>query len=171
MPVRWSKVKSRVKLLLTDAVCDRVDFHSTKYRHAHDGDGRAWITLDGEEIINMATVVAWRTEYDAAFQQDALRKSAIQGAPATPASIWAVTKMHMHDESIFWQHEFGQALFDYPNLPVDEILLSTNPLIRAIGTLDRRVGKAQLLTLLQTESHPLVMRLGAFRCRAEDWSG
>lgn len=165
MPVRWSRVKSRVRALLAGAVKDRVDFHSTRYRRAHDSDGRAWITLDGEEVLNMATIVAWRTQYDMAYRM----KEAFNGDSMAFNAGWDYAKEYMRDESIFWQHEFGQALFKYPNLPIDEILSSPNPLIRAIGVLDRRVGRARLIGLLKDEPHPLVMRLGAFRSVAEDW--
>lgn len=113
----------------------------------------------------MATIVAWRTQYDMAYRM----KEAFDGDPMAFNAGWNYARECMHDESIFWQHEFGQALFDYPNLPIDEIQSSPNPLIRAIGMLDRRVGRARLIGLLKDESHPLVMRVGAFRSVAEDW--
>ena len=51
--MQWSKLKSQVEGLFADRVQGRVRLHSTKYRRMHDQEGRAWITLDGEEILNM----------------------------------------------------------------------------------------------------------------------
>ena len=42
-----------VQDLFADSVKGRVEFRSTGYRHAHDGEGRYWITMDGEEIAGL----------------------------------------------------------------------------------------------------------------------
>lgn len=51
--MQWSKLRTQVEDLFADCVRGRVRFHSTRYRRMHDQEGRAWITIDGQEIINM----------------------------------------------------------------------------------------------------------------------
>lgn len=51
----WSKTKKRLENLLCDSLKDRVDFHCSNYR-IHDGMGRTYITVDGDETYNMCTL-------------------------------------------------------------------------------------------------------------------
>jgi len=161
--IRWSKVKCRVEALLADSVAGRVAFHSTRYRKAHDQDGRAWITLDGEEIINMSTVAAWRMQYEMARRM----QKEFDGEIWAYSIGWKMAAQTMAEESVFWQGKLGRAMFKYVNLGIGEILDNENVLIRAIGVLDRRVGKRRLRELLDRDEHPLVRRLLEFRCEAE----
>ncbi|NQT88950.1 hypothetical protein HQ560_19435, partial [bacterium] len=57
--MKWSKLKSQVEGMFADSVRGRVRLHSTRYRKAHDQDGRAWITIDGREIVNMPHIFKW----------------------------------------------------------------------------------------------------------------
>ena len=58
-------------------------------------------------------------------------------------------------------------MFAYLHLSIDDILASENVLIRAIGMLDRRLGKRRLPALAGSVNHPLVRLLYVFRCEAE----
>lgn len=51
----WSKTKKRLKSFLCNSLKDRVDFFCSNYR-VHDGIGRAYITVDGNEVYNMCTI-------------------------------------------------------------------------------------------------------------------
>jgi hypothetical protein len=57
--MQWSKLKRNVESLFADSVRGRVGPPSTRYRTMHDHDGRAWITLDSQEIINMVHIWKW----------------------------------------------------------------------------------------------------------------
>jgi len=59
---------------------------------------------------------------------------------------------------------------DYLGMSIDEVLCSQYVLIRAIGVLDRRVGKRKLRRLALEAEHPLVRLLYCFRCDAEGLS-
>ena len=61
--MQWSKLRIRVEELLADSVKGRVGLHSTRYRHVHDSDGRDWITLDGQELVNMPHWYRWTVHY------------------------------------------------------------------------------------------------------------
>lgn len=51
----WSKTKKQLRSFLCDSLKDRVDFFCSNYR-IHDGIGRTYITVDGEEVYNMCTL-------------------------------------------------------------------------------------------------------------------
>ena len=84
-----------------------------------------------------------------------------------PSPYRRETREIMWGQSIFWQGELGRSMFDYLNLSMPEIVRCENPIIRAIGMLDRRLGKRRLRELSMESEHPLVKRLHAFRCECE----
>ena len=51
--MRWSKLKQQIELRLAPEFAGRIKFHTSRYRNAHDGMGRSWITLDDVEVISM----------------------------------------------------------------------------------------------------------------------
>jgi len=57
--MQWSKLKSRIERFFAASVSGRVEVRTTSYRHAHDWEGRGWITLDGEKIGNICTRKYW----------------------------------------------------------------------------------------------------------------
>jgi hypothetical protein len=158
--MQWSKLKSQVEELFADSVQGRVRLHSTKYRRMHDQEGRAWITLDGEEILNMPNLFEW-------LYQRRKRAEELAG-PHNDPSFWEdQADLQLQQESFFRQGELGDAMFAYLHLSIDDILASENVLIRAIGMLDRRLGKRRLPALAGSVNHPLVRLLYVFRCEAE----
>jgi hypothetical protein len=58
-------------------------------------------------------------------------------------------------------------MHEYQSLSADEILTSENPIIRAIGMLDRRIGIRRLKKIDIKSEHPLVAATYIFRCKAE----
>ena len=68
---------------------------------------------------------------------------------------------------VFARHDLHRSLFNYLNLSVEDILESADPIIRAVGMLDRRVGLRRLAAMEMGQEHPLVRTLHAFRCEAE----
>lgn len=51
----WSKTKKQLESFLCNSLKDRVDFFCSNYR-IHDGIGRTYITVDGNEVYNMCTL-------------------------------------------------------------------------------------------------------------------
>ena len=148
---QWSKLRARVEEFLADSVKGRVGLHSTRYRGIeHDCHGRDWITLDGQELVNMPHWYGWSNYY---------------GRP-NPADDENQGRLSDY-ESLFQYGTLGRALFDYLNMPIDDILSSSSVLIRALGMLDRRVGERRLKCLADDNAHPLVRLLHRFRCDAE----
>ena len=164
--MQWSKLRSQVEDLFADSVKGRVRLHSTRYRKMHDQQGRAWITIDGEEIVNMPHIFKWLYERD----RRAAELAGVEPGMQTwedYASKWRNAEKELRQESVFWQGDLGHAMFGYLQTSIDDILTSDDALVRAIGMLDRRVGKRRLATLAETIDHPLVALLHVFRCDAE----
>lgn len=168
--MKWSQLKKRVESLFADAVEGRVALRTTRYRKAHDGMGRAWITLDGREVVNMCS---YATEL--AHWREARRLQHETGCtdyrnPEHMSGYYAAydeAKETLRRSGVFSPHEFHQALFDYLNLSIEKILASPDPITRAVGMLDRRVGIRRLALVDIEHEHPLVRRLHEFRCEAE----
>lgn len=55
---KWSKAKKRLKSFTCKSLRSRVDFQVINYRRAHDQLGRAVITVDKIEKLNMCTITA-----------------------------------------------------------------------------------------------------------------
>ena len=171
--MKWSRLKARVEALFSDAVRGRFELHTTRYRKAHDQMGRGWITADKREIISMCDYLA-----DAAHYVDRERSLKESGLCHHPIEDWAAywhayhradkaARDRLHEQGVHARQEFRGALEDYLNMSIEDILASQDPLIRAIGMLDRRLGKRRLSSMDTEAEHPLVRQLFEFRCQAE----
>ncbi|MCD4726658.1 MAG: PcfJ domain-containing protein [Pirellulales bacterium] len=145
--MQWSQLRKRVQDMFADSVKGRVQLRSTGYRKFHDGDGRYWITVDGEEIVNIPHWYQW-------YMRDYM------GQPN-------LSKEFSDYVSLFAKGGLGLAMNLYLTMSIDDILCSENVLVQAIGMLDRRVGKRRLRTLELKNSHPLVRLFHNLRCEAE----
>jgi hypothetical protein len=55
--MKWSKVQQALKELMAESVKKRDQFHVTQYGRGQTYTmARAWITWDGQEIINFSSV-------------------------------------------------------------------------------------------------------------------
>jgi hypothetical protein len=171
MNMQWSKLKRNIESLFADCVKGRVGLHSTRYRTMHDHDGRAWITLDGKEIVNMVHIWKWLSEVNK-------RAASLAGLPDMDSFDLYLqghkydhkkqeAERELEDESFFTQSHLGGAMHEYQNLSIDNILASENHVIRAIGMLDRRLGKRRLKSIDIKSEHPLVKTTYLFRVQAE----
>jgi hypothetical protein len=139
--VQWSKLKSRIKSLITPELRDRIDFHLTSYRESHDGADKVWVTVDGKRVFACKHYVSER--WTAAAYFSGLLGNEINSAKA--------------EVGIHAPQDFGSAMRAYLDMPVDEALQSPDPLVRAFAIVDRRVGKRTLAKLDLTGcNHPLV---------------
>ncbi len=50
----WSKLKKTIKEKFSDKLKKEIDFFMTEYGE-NSGEGRAWITIKGKEIVNFST--------------------------------------------------------------------------------------------------------------------
>ncbi|GGI11757.1 hypothetical protein GCM10007380_09440 [Gottfriedia solisilvae] len=55
---QWSKVKKKLEGFICDSLKNRVQFTVTNYRKAHYRLGRAFITFDKKEVLNMCIITS-----------------------------------------------------------------------------------------------------------------
>ena len=158
--MKWSKLKQRIEVGFADAVKGRVEVWSTRYRKAHDEFGEGWITVDGEKVHGIGS-----TRFLIDYWQESEQLSNQEGLSSLEA--WGEAKRHLHAEGNMALWAFNAALFDYLSLPFDRILASEVALIRALGMLDRRLGKRRLAHMDTSAEPDLVRRLHRFRCECE----
>ena len=117
--MKWSKLKQTIESGLATDVAERICFHTTRYRNAHDAVGRSWITVDGVEIANMQHLNG-------------------PAASENPDRL---------ENGVFTAYDLPLAMRQFLNMSIDEALCSENPLIRAIAVVDRRTGKRRIQLL------------------------
>ena len=159
--MQWSKLRSGVESCFADSVRGRARLFSTRYRTTHDQDGRAWITLDGREIVNMPHIWTWLRDRD----ERMLQLPAAAGG--TSQEMREAADIALMNEGKFMQPYLGTAMHEYLSMSISEILAAGNPVIRAIGMLDRRFGRRRLECFDSAREHPLVRELYEFRMLAE----
>jgi hypothetical protein len=159
--MKWSKLKALLESRLAESLRGRLEFHVTRYRHAHDGSGRGWITLDGVEIYNASSYAA-DIEHERRYEElnPATRRCA--------AAEWHDIRDRMRLDGILAGWAFPETLASYLNLSLESALEIPDPLVRALALSDSRLGKRRLSRIeVPLESHPLVRAVYEARCEAE----
>lgn len=154
--MRWSRLKQNVEPRFVPSLRGRVEVHVTRYRATHDGEGEFWLTLDGEKIYG-AAYYRWL-----AASQARPDKQASAEDPAKVAEILSV-------EGLVDHHVLIDALFGSLGQPIDAMLASEHPLIRALAVIDARCGRRRLDALELSGEHALVVRMVALRARDRRW--
>jgi hypothetical protein len=160
--MRWSKLKQLIEDGFAESVKGRVEIWSTRYRRAHDQFGEAWITIDGKRLHSMSSLrfEIDRMEAAKSFEDQHGREAWIRGG-------WQTCEQELASEGSMGLWAVNSTLFAYLSLSFDEILSSKTALVRAIGMLDRRLGKRRLMTIDTSGSPTFVQELYRFRCACE----
>ncbi|MBY0099393.1 SF0329 family protein [Mesobacillus maritimus] len=166
---KWSKAKKQLKSYICESLRMRVDFHIINYRKAHDQLGRAVITVDKVEKVSMCTITAERAEYaretKIRVENDHFNFDDI----TMNRDIQDQAHEQLKTEGIYAQYDFFTALEIYFNSSIEELLQSTDHLIKILTLLDRRVGKRTLLKMKETMilEPKIVQDFYQLRCDAE----
>jgi len=154
--------------------------------------GRAYITVDGKEVVNMCTIKKEIAVYyaekelkesenfvfnESDFRQDniyeLLRREGfsedILSRIARNRSINDIAHKKVEEQGIFSQYDFLEAVERFLNSPINESLKSDNSLMKTLALIDRRVGKRTLNMLKESIKHEceLVRYFYRLRCEAE----
>jgi hypothetical protein len=160
----WSKTKKQLNELRCQSLKGRVDIHLTNYRNAHDQVGRAYITVDNKEILNMCTIISERSVY---------RKEA-ELVNQTNKDFSLEVQLKAMDivmsEGVFAQYDFLNAVEEFLTLSIDKALKSNNMAILILALLDRRTGKRTLIKMKDSikEELDIVQYFYHLRCEAEN---
>jgi len=162
--LRWSQLRKAIEERITRPLRGRVELHSTRYRRSADQEGRVWITVDGQEVFSMATVIhlvpLWERAAAIATAEPDLSPEAANGRAVAEFAA----------QGRFTQLTFYSALDEYLNLSIERALGSSNMLIRALALIDRRLGRRRFEALrLAPGEHALVRLSYSLRAEAEGW--
>ncbi len=168
--MRWSKLKQRIEDGLADSAKGRVEVWSTRYRKAHDQEGEAWITIDGQRVHSMGSLthlVEWY-ERSRELQKDRdcldyRDREQIDGY--REAQIEVETQLRAEGVIPLW--EFNDALFEYLNMSLEQVLRSDQMIVRALGMFDKRLGKRRLAFMDVSGEHELIQGFYRVRCALE----
>ena len=170
LPMRWSKLKQQIEEGLADSAKGRVEVWSTRYRKAHDQEGEAWITIDGQRVHSMGSLthlVEWY-ERSRALQKerdclDYRDREQIQGYRDAQKEV----ETQLRAEGVIPLWEFNDALFEYLNMSMEQILTSDQMIVRALGMFDKRLGKRRLASMDVSKEHELIQGFYRIRCAFE----
>ncbi|KEH91325.1 hypothetical protein Z965_00275 [Clostridium novyi A str. BKT29909] len=154
----WSGIKKRLeKDLLCNSLKGRVKYFITKYKNSHDESGRVVIIVDGKEIIQ-GNIFRYFKGY---WKIEQRYKKELN----IPRRVWngkeyendfenKQIEEYVEDirlqEEIFDVWQFTDSVEKFLSMSIEESLASSNPLIRLLAIMDRRVGKRTLKSMKST---------------------
>lgn len=154
--MKWSKLKTLVEERFAESLVDRLNINSTRYGNC--ACGRAWLTLDGEEIANFCT----RAYYNRYPYGD---KKNDQGITSEQAKRYAKQSVEYGELS---RQDAYKACWEFiHDLTIDQALADSDPLIQTLAVIDSRVSKKKLANLQTLKLHPLAEKLLGIRLQAE----
>lgn len=140
--------------MICNSLKGRVRYFITKYKNSHDESGRVAIIVDGKEIIQ-GNIFRY---YEGYREVERNLKDEFNVTPR----FWNGKEIENNyenekvekyideirlDEGIFDVWQFTDAVDEFLSLSIEENLNSTNPLIRLLAIMDRRVGKRRLIKI------------------------
>jgi hypothetical protein len=157
--MRWSKLRKLVEDSFAESVRGRVHVYSTRYQCSC---GRGWITIDGEELANLCTLLSG-LKYAALYHETTptvcLKHPAVRDEDrATGNAV---------EPGEFSRFDLHEACWEYIHSSVNDSLDSGNPLVASLAVLNAKVGKGRLKKLSTRQLHPLTSALLNFRLKAE----
>jgi len=145
--MRWSKLRQRIESGIAPSLAGRIQFMVTRYRHAHDAEGRWAVVVDGEEIGGLGCIVADQEQHQ------------LMSAAATEMDVSMAEAQSVGDEALCARARhtvpmFCGALFEYTNMSLESALGSSDAVLRSLAILDARLGKRRLQTIRLSEEAP-----------------
>lgn len=168
---QWSKVKKKINSYTCDSLKGRVEFRLTNYRKTHDQTGRAYITVDKKEVLNMCSLISASATF---FKEEEIRDQQnieydIDNAKQN-IDVQAQAREIIMSEGIFAQYDFFDSVEEYFNLPIEKVLKSDNMVIKILCLIDKRVGKRTLQKMKETikDEKEIIQYFFKLRCAADE---
>ena len=162
--MQWSKLRSQLRQLIAPSVRKRIDFHLTHYRELGDETHEFLITVDKKRIfsasyskVNNETYLITRTTGLVAY-----------GDGREP---WELEK-RLNQREIHPPADVTSSIRTYLDLAPQISLHSSDPILRALAMIDRRIGARTLRSVKNGENeHSLVRAFHALRMQTLKNSG
>ncbi len=146
--MRWSKLKKLVEERFAPSLAKRMAIHSAAYGNC--SCGHCWITLDKAVVANFCT----RAFYNKKLHGD--------------SGTNPMYKNHLVLYGEKSRQDAYRSMFDYVHsLSHDEALKSDDVLVQALAVVDSRLGKRRLMSVDDSNLHPLAKKLLSIRREAD----
>ena len=153
--MKWSKLKCLVEDRFSPALAGRVSIYSTRYGNCTCG--RAWITVDGEEIANFCTRARANREFEETLIDRGSPPDPCDREPDVPLGYGELSRQDAYAACWSFVHD----------LSIEQALADSDLLVQALAVLDSRLGKRRLSDLDATNMHPLARKMLLVRLEAE----
>lgn len=148
--MQWSRLKKMIESRFCDALAGRIQIHTTRYTKDEE-IGRFWIAFDGQTIFSA------------------------HDAPGAGSLGWLVKESSeaATPSCVYWNRINGRYACEYSlkvylNSSIEEAIETSDPIMRALALLDKRVGKRRLISFVPTEEDaPIVKHFYMLRCAVE----
>jgi hypothetical protein len=154
--MQWSRLRSKLREFVAPSVRKRIDFHLATYRKLSELANEFWVTVDGERVFS-ASVTRRNIE-----SYILTRTTGLYGDFDGP-------EMRIVDDSLIVREihdpfDVTSSIRTYLEIDPRLSLASTDPIMKALAMVDRRVGKRTLKNIeLEDDEHTLVKTLYALR--------
>ena len=145
----WSKLKTRLAALVAPELRERLDLHWTTFRVHHNDHGLVCRCGQAQEFwITIDKIKVFRASYC---------KFANEQSKAGPSYRIDVDELRARE--IHSPHDVWASLESYLNMPPEVALRSTDPILRAMAMIDRRIGIRTMKQLKVTDDEHALVRL------------
>ena len=159
--MQWSKIRTRLRACVCTELRKRVDFHLTNYREYGSNGHEVWITVDGEKVFSASYCDYMISEN--VLQRDKGLRTLAEGKEGKIAHD-VLTRAEIHDASIT-VYTFREYLDSDPQ----DALVSTDPVLKSLAIIDRRIGQRTLARLrVGKREHSLVRKFYTLRLSAPE---
>ena len=155
--MKWSKLKKLVEDRFSPALGRRISINSTRYGNCTCG--RAWLTVDGQEIANFCSRALANKEFERTLIQRGMAADSSDAEPDIPFGYGELLRQDAYAACWAFVHD----------LTIEQALADSDPLVQTLAVLDSRLGKRRLSKLDATNMHPLARKMLLVRIEAEGW--
>jgi hypothetical protein len=110
--------------------------------------GRAFISVDKKDILNMCSFIAGRAQYRKNIElYEKLQIEYDLYNIEQNRKIWDQAHREVMGEGIFSQYDFIELTKEFLQSSIEDMLISTNIILKILAIIDKRVGKRTLLAI------------------------
>jgi hypothetical protein len=157
----WSKLRSHLKEFTAQRVRKRIDFHLTNYLKLGESANEFIVTIDRQKVFSAST-----SRHSIATYIKTRRTGLI--ATGDGPEPYEVEK-NLTEREVHAPQDITSSIRTYFDLDPKLALTSSDPIIRALAMIDKRIGKRTLKAIeIADDEHSLVRTLYSLRMECLD---
>jgi len=159
--MQWSKLRSHLLDFVAPSVRKRIDFHLTHWRKLGDSTHEFWVTIDGKRVFD-ASYSNRNIEEFVLTRTTGLIGYGDGPGPKKVDDILIGREIHAPSD-------ITSSIRTYFDLDPLLALTSSDPILKALAMIDRRIGRRTLKSIkLRENEHSLVKIFYALRMESLD---